>query len=180
MALTQMRANRKRAFVSPLAIDELPLVAKLPSTESGDEREVEFDYDRDRWSLADLWGEKNATILPPVEGEYKFPIAQVKDAAGVIRTDVGWRDRRLVQQASSLAIVCPKPPNENRITRGVKEEIEMAVPMGIICRYWQEPNWDPDDFLRSEFPAPGSMGGGQAQALFERKDTLEELIQAAS
>jgi hypothetical protein len=105
-------------------------------------------------------------------------MAQVSSATGTIRTDVGWRDRRLVLQSESLAIVCPKPPGENRITRGVSEEIQTAVPLGIICNLWQKPEWDPKDFVGTTFPAPGSMGIGQTQASVQKMDTLEDLIRA--
>ncbi len=105
-----------------------------------------------------------------------FPMAQVENAAGAIRTDVGWRDRRLVLQSDSLAIVCPKPPGEDRITRGVNEEIQTAVPLGIVCNLWQNPAWDPDDFVGKTFPPAGSMGIGHTQASVRKVGSLEELI----
>jgi hypothetical protein len=105
-------------------------------------------------------------------------MSQIQDAAAAIKTDVGWRDRRLVLQSSSLAIVCPKPPGENRITRGVNDEIQTAVTVGIICNYWQLPEWDPEDFVGKRFPPAGSMGIGQTEALVQKKGSLEDLIRA--
>jgi hypothetical protein len=93
-------------------------------------------------------------------------------------TDVGWRDRRLVLQSASLAIVCPKPPNEDRITRGVNEEIQTAVPLGIMCNIWQNPEWDPGDFVGKRFPPAGSMGIGQTEATVQMMLTLTDLIRA--
>jgi hypothetical protein len=177
LAATEMSARRSRSFISPLAIDELPIVFKASSAPEGT-TEIDFDCENERWNLAQLWGNPDIAILPSLTGSRKFPMAQVSSATGTIRTDVGWRDRRLVLQSESLAIVCPKPPGENRITRGVSEEIQTAVPLGIICNLWQKPEWDPKDFVGTTFPAPGSMGIGQTQASVQKMDTLEDLIRA--
>jgi hypothetical protein len=171
-----MTAQRHRAFISPLAIDELPIVFKAQRLPDGTPT-LEFNCANERWSLDKLWGNAQP-VLPSLTGVLKVPIEQIKNAASVIRTDVGWRDRRLVLQSASLAIVCPKPPGEDRITRGVSEEIQTAVPLGIVCNIWQKPEWDPDDFVANRFPPPGSMGIGQTEAVVQKIKTLEELIRA--
>lgn len=167
--------NAKRAFISPLAIDELPLLERLKEHRA----EVQFDCTSDRWPLAELWG-ADANSCSSASNVKTFPRKQIEAACGLIKTDVGWRDRRLVLQSDSLAIVCPKPPNEDRITRGVREEIETAIPMGIVCRYWQNPDWDPEDYVGKQFPPAGSMGLGHTQALVERMMSLDKLILAHS
>lgn len=177
LAATEMSTRRSRSFISPLAIDELPIVFKANLVPE-EATEIEFDCENERWNLEQLWGDKQLVIIPSLTGSRKFPMAQVRSAAGTIRTDVGWRDRRLVLQSESLAIVCPKPPNEDRITRGVNEEIQTAVPLGIICNIWQKPEWDPKDFVGTRFPAAGSMGIGQTEASVQKMDTLENLIRA--
>jgi hypothetical protein len=177
LAATEMSTRRTRSFISPLAIDELPIVFKERAAPDG-ATEIEFDCENERWNLANLWGDPQLVILPSLTGARKFPIAQVSSASGTIWTDVGWRDRRLVLQSDSLAIVCPKPPNEERITRGVMEEIQTAVPLGIMCNLWQKPEWDADNFVGKTFPAAGSMGIGQTQASVQKLDTLENLIRA--
>lgn len=177
LAAVDMTQQRSRAFISPLAIDELPIVFKAQNAPE-DATELEFDCENDRWNLVKLWGEPALPVLPSSKGVRKFPMAQINSAAGSVRTDVGWRDRRLVLQSESLAIVCPKPPDEDRITRGVSEEIQTAVPLGIMCNIWQKPEWDPKDFVGTTFPAAGSMGIGQTQASVQRMQTLEELIRA--
>jgi hypothetical protein len=173
LAASEMMNDRKRAFISPLAIDELPIV-----TAKRDGTEIVFNLSADRWNLNDLWGNQDLLILPGMPGELRFPIEQVEHGTAMIDTDVGWRDRRLVLQASSLAIVCPKPPGEDRITRGVTDEIETAGTVGIVCNYWQKKEWDPEDFVGKRLPAPGSMGLGATLALVQRFSTLEELIRA--
>jgi|SRR5579862_2664905 len=177
LAAVEMNKVRTRSFISPLAIDELPIVFKGRAAPDG-ATEIIFDCENDRWNLAQLWGDADLAILPSLTGGRKFPIPQIESAAGTIRTDVGWRDRRLVLQSHSLAIVCPKPPNEERITRGVMEEIQTAVPLGIMCNLWQKPEWDTDNFVGKTFPAAGSMGIGQTQASVQKLDTLEDLIRA--
>ena len=176
-AAVRMTQDRDRAFITPLSIDELPLISK---TESADQNVngIMFDCENDRWKLADLWGNSELPILPSLTGTRTFPKEQIEMAFGALRTDVGWRDRRLVLQSSSLAIVCPKPPHENRVTRGVNEEIQTAVPLGIICNIWQNPEWDTDDFVGKTFPPAGSMGIGQTQAVVQKVKTLDELIRA--
>jgi hypothetical protein len=179
LAAAEMSARRSRSFISPLAIDELPIVFKAGRAPAGTS-EIEFNCEEERWNLARLWGDPQLPILPSLTGTRKFPMSQIDDAAAMIRTDVGWRDRRLVLQSDSLAIVCPKPPNEERITRGVNEEIQTAVPLGIMCNIWQNPDWDPNDFVGTRFPAAGSMGGGQMEAAVQKMKTLDELIRANS
>ncbi len=177
LAATEMQDNKTRAFISPLSIDELPLVFKLRA--AGDSTELEFDCEKERWSLTAMWGKEELVISPSLTGTRKFPVEQIKNASGTMGTDVGWRDRRLVLQSASLAIVCPKPPGENRITRGVNEEIQTAVPLGIMCNIWQKPEWDPDDFVGGRFPPAGSMGIGQTEASVQKMPSLPELIRAA-
>jgi hypothetical protein len=176
LAAADMTTRRSRCFISPLSIDELPIVFKAHKQPEGTP-DLQFDCENERWNLAQLWG-ADRSILPSLTGSQKFPMAQLDGASATIRTDVGWRDRRLVLQSDSLAIVCPKPPNEDRITRGVNEEIQTAVPLGILCNIWQKPEWDPNDFVGKAFPAAGSMGIGQTQASVSKMNTLEELIRA--
>jgi hypothetical protein len=175
LAAALMQEDHERTFISPLAIDERPVLKKVRNRKTG---KLIFNCSKDRWNIEELWGQSSKALLPPEDIDVTIPIEQIRDAAGIIETDIGWRDRRLVFQADSLAIVCPKPPRQNRITRGVEEEIQTAVALGTICNYWQKPEWDRKNFLRLRFPAAGSMGIGQTQALVQRKDTLEELIRA--
>jgi hypothetical protein len=192
LAAKEMLADRHRALISPLSIDELPLVFKFMKTKKteeveenasedigdNEEKKLEFDCEVDRWNLTDLWGDKDLAILPSLIGKHEFPFDQLDDAVGAIRTDVGWRDRRLVLQSKSLAIICPKPPGEDRITRGVAEEIQTAVPLGIMCNIWQNPDWDQNDFVGNQYPPAGSMGIGQTEAVVRKLSSLEELIRA--
>lgn len=191
LSALEMQRDRNRAFISPLAIDELPLlkaakrsglplfdfVAGVDDNEGS--RLVEFDYATDRWPVTDLWGDATQPILGQRDGAIQIPIGYIRDAAGLISTDVGWRDRRLVLQSNSLAIICPKPPIKKQISRGVQEEIDLAVRHGIACSYWQKPEWDVDNYLQTEvFRPAGSMGIGQTQANVEVVADLPALMKA--
>ena len=181
-ALAEMRSNRYRAFISPLAIDELPMVGKakelIEPSKVGGSKSLTFNCATDRWRLDELWGDSDASIVLPDDANFSYPIEQIGDARGLMRTDVGWRDRRLVMQSKSLAIVCPKPPHENRITKGVETEIETAILLGIPCSYWQKPDWDPEDFVGNRYSRAGSMGAGHSQAFIKKVDSLDNLIRA--
>ena len=174
-AYNVMVADVARTFISPLSIDELPLVR---ASENQNDGPLKFDCLKDRWQTDGLWGHLDATLVPAPPGAFDFPEKQIHEARGVIATDVGWRDRRLVLQAKSLAILCPKPPGRDRITRGVKEEVDLAVTQGIACIWWQNSDWDSNDYVGTTvWPAAGSMGIGQTQALVRRAASLDEMIQ---
>ncbi len=176
LASQEMRTDRRRSIISPLSIDELPILFKKEEYDGEDT--IEFDCEKDRWGLQSLWGNREIAILPSLPGALRFPVAQIEGATPAIRTDVGWRDRRLVLQSKSLAIICPKPPGEERITRGVNEEIQTAVEVGILCNIWQNPAWDRDNFVGKAFPPAGTMGIGRTQAAVRMVNSLEEAIRA--
>jgi hypothetical protein len=175
LAAQEMTSNTNRCFISPLAIDELPIVFKADAESSN---VVSFNCATDRWDVRALWGSADLPILIPEDRLVDFPKDEVLSVSEAIRTDVGWRDRRLVMQSKSLAIVSPKPPEEDRITRGVADEIETAVMIGTVCNYWQNPEWDPENYLGERFPEAGSMGIGHSQAFVRRLESLEDLIRA--
>jgi hypothetical protein len=175
-AAEEMKRDHHRAFITPLAIDELPFLETL---QGGGEGEIIFDGAQGRWKTSDLWGDASSPLVDLLDGPFSYPREQVDAAAGIIRTDVGWRDRRLVLQSDSLAIVCPKPPDADRVTRGVNEEIATAIAQGISCNIWQKPEWDVDDFIGKQFPEAGSMGLGQTQVLVRRFDELGAMIAAS-
>ena len=181
LAVAEMKQDRTRSFISPLAIDELPMLKKMGKRRKG---LVSFNGNEDRWNPDELWGNPAEPILNSVEVGVKLPVDQVSDAAGVINTDVGWRDRRLVIQSKSLAIICPKDPRKEQITRGVEDEIYTATPLGIVCYYWQKPEWDRKNFLERRFPAAGSIGNrskpsASSTSRFARRTDPDETVRLA-
>src|SRR5262249_50581922 len=73
LAAIEMSTRRTRSFISPLAIDELPIVFQFKKVPQGS-TELEFDCEKGRWNLDELWGAKDGTILPCLTGLLKFPI----------------------------------------------------------------------------------------------------------
>lgn len=185
LALKEMKSDRTRCFISPLSIDETPFL-HARNDENKIVYEVDgkkvlkfrFDAEGSRWSLADLWGADTELIAKPFElKEIEFDWEQVANAEGVVWTDIGWRDRRLVLQSRNLAVICPVPPTRDEITGGVKDEIETAIPNGIYCYIWQEKKWDPQDIVRRTYKRDTSMGLGAVRQMTEIVDSLEDLIQ---
>jgi len=174
MAADKMLRDPYRCFITPLSIDELPFVA---AAEAEPSETVSFNCATDRWKVDDLWGTADRAIVAGDDKAMAFPKAEILNVEESLRTDVGWRDRRLVMQSDSLAIVSPKPPGEDRITRGVAEEIQTAVMLGRVCHYWQKPEWDPNDFVGNHFTA-GAMGAGHTQSFVVPVESLTELIDA--
>jgi hypothetical protein len=175
VAAAEMVRNRDRCFISPLSIDELPILGKVTEVTQS---VATFNCATDRWNLDRLWGNPALPILPTEDRDLVFPAEQIRNSTEAIKTDVGWCDRRLVMQSKSLAIVCPKPPDEDRITRGVQQEIDTASVAGTWCAYWQKPEWDNGDSVHKALSQSGSMGAGLSEAYMKRLDSLEDLIRA--
>ena len=189
LALGQMQKDHERSFVTPLAIDEFPMVKKWEKAQADWDRQkaagaadlaplvIGYSDIRDRWKQSDLWGSEEVAILPPVKDEFGIPAEQIESVAGFVETDIGWRDRRLVLQSQSLAIHNPYDPVKGVITRGVKTEIEAATAAGVSSFYWQNPKWDPQDYVSTQFAPAGSMGPGASEALVQKTESLEALVQ---
>jgi hypothetical protein len=139
-------------------------------------KDFEFDPDKHRWPVRDLWGDAELlTDSPPVRS--RIPLKQAQDVAGLIGTDVGWRDFKLVRQSRSLGVLCPKPPNRKRLSRGVEAEMRAAIEGADTNIYvWQKRDWDPEKVLASVIGTPGSMGTDPLQQRTKIVDTMEELV----
>lgn len=166
------RGQPKRIYISPLSIDELPLAGIVEP----DKESLDFNPERARWPLRDLWGDAELLCdIPPKPRP--IPHNQLSSIVGILETDVGWRDFRLVRQASSLGVYCPKPPNRDRLSRGVEAEIRAAVE-GVDKRIyiWQKREWDPQDVVANTIGTPGSMGMDVLQRQAQRVETVTELV----
>jgi len=173
----------------PLGIDELPLVVAMDDTDchetsTGDDRGesvVRFDREVRRWNLSSVWPPDRCLSSGPPVKEYQtaIPLEQLRAAAGLIKTDVGWRDYRLVDQATYLVAFNPVFKNQDRVSRSVYQEINFfASGKGRPAYVVQEQSHDPNGVLDRIFPPPGTMQEGPGAQMVVRKDQISEAFDA--
>lgn len=177
-------------FQCPLGIDELPLRALLRDLDlraveddEGELREVTFDSDAARWNLDSVWPRSERLALPADTGKIQLKAAQLHVVAGNIRTDVTWRDYRLVDQADCLAVFNPIFNNRaSGISRGVRNEITFASSQGKPVYIYQDPAHDSKDMVGQVFASTMAGGGTMERpptdGVIVRKNSEAELLQA--
>jgi hypothetical protein len=172
----RQKASKNIACVCPLAIDELPFVSSLVGL-SGEN--AEFDRDGLRWNLNSFWS-ANEQLGEPVSPYGPFPLDKVRDAAGSIETDVGWRDYRLAEQASCLAVFNPVFNNSGKIARGVQNEVVFATRNGIPVYIFQDPAYDTAKLCESHYSASsgGTMPDNPGATRILMMPSLEKLFDA--
>jgi hypothetical protein len=166
------------ACICPLAIDELPLNGALERVSDGDV--MSFDRDAKRWSLDDLWPASERLGEPPTPYG-TFPVEQVRDAAGNIRSDVKWRDYRLAEQANCLAVFCPiMKKGSRKLARGVLREIAFATKSDIPVFVYQDPSRDEAGECAKHFNtgSGGTMEDDPGQQLIKMVDSLDDMFDA--
>lgn len=178
--ITQAHAKQKGssdlAFTCPLAIDELPFSTALGQLQTNT---AEFNRDALRWNLSDFWPPDERMALP-ADPFGEFITKDVRNAAGSIWTDVGWRDFRLAEQADALAVFNPIFPGRDTVTGGVAVEVAFAVRFSHPIYVYQDPTLDPNDlcavWLKSYGVESGTMGQGPSGQLINRKTSLDDLF----
>jgi len=164
-----------------LTVEELPFADA--ERENAKHAEFIFDVKKLRWPIRDLWG--SADILSDACPS-SISIEREKSAApveGLIRSDVGWRDYRLVEQAYAVACFSPVVPRLDgawRVSRGVDAELQKAVSTNVPFYVFQDPKFDPNGKWLEIFGTPGSMGYNLDQLSIENKDSTEELFESIS
>jgi hypothetical protein len=178
-------AHRDIALVNPLAIDELELLGVLDGQANGAPaedglspaaEEVEFSLDR-RWDMTPFWPPDDSLSPGPIPEEHRRPLirSQIEQAAGLIRTDVGWRDFRLVMQADALAVFSPVMARD-RLSRGVEAEIMAAISEAKPVYVYQDPKLDPNKKLLEWIGKPGSMAADQKQQWVVVADSVTDMM----
>ena len=198
------RANNKVVYISPLAIDELPLCvsASIKIIEKEKEKEkisldekldkanrdteykkldnLEFHFEKKmRWPISELWHDKRIMYqnIPELPDKINIPVIQLENICGIIKTDIGWRDYKLIDQADALAIFCPIPPGRGDVTRGVMAEWQKAAVKALPCYVFQNPDWDPEKKTDTYTDDPGSMGTQPINCISKRVENVEELFE---
>lgn len=177
-SIEQLKRNKDISIISPLSIDELPFIRTLDSSQENGISEISFDGSK-RWQLEDIWGEE-VTASTNSSSPAAIPIELVKESAGLVSTDVGWRDFRLVSQSSCLAAFCPVPPGEDKIARGVKNEIDSAVNENIPTYVYQHSAWDPNGKIEGILGDPGSMQLNIYSTWVTKIENVSELFDTVS
>ena len=170
------------AFVSPLGIDELPLLAAyeqqlaaqgLPTLKK---KGVCFGLNL-RWNHDKIFPDVQTLQCPVSESERKRPLKQeeVEKASGLIWTDVSWRDTRLVMQADAVAVYCPIM-RKSTISRGVLNEVESAYSGITPCYVYQDPRFGSSTLFDEWLGKPGTMGESVKQVWVTQVDSVEQMI----
>jgi hypothetical protein len=185
-AYDRQAKNPNLVCVCPLAIDELPLLAALDRPENKTEVRdahvslpaIKFDRDALRWDLTSVWSPAGMLCPGPPAAAERAPIPeeQLKAASGMIHSDVGWRDYRLVSQSAYLAAFNPKFRNRGDLSRSVHEEIRFATSICPVFVY-QDPEHDPDGVVKTQFPQEsGTMPRGPQTCMVELKESVEHMF----
>lgn len=189
-AYERQHGNRDLVVVCPLGIDELPLVEAMKDESTHVEQDgggfgagctkyVRFDRDTRRWPLNEVWpADECLSIGPPAAGDRKaIPLEQLEKAAGVLHSDVGWRDYRLIEQARDgcLAAFNPRFKGQDRVSRSVREEIRFAAGICPVFVYQNE-DYDPEGLFEQEYPQGGTMSPGPDADMVGSRKTVEAVF----
>ena len=169
------RAQTHVVLLDPLTIDELPLLEALVRARKADDA-IAFPLDW-RWDLAPIVaGEETLSPgAPPCEQRIRFNRMQLENAVGLIRTDVSWRDFRLVSQSDALAVLNPVMARD-RLSRGVMAEIEAAITERKTVYVYQDPAFDPTGIFLEWVGQPGTMSADERQQWVVPVDSLDEMF----
>jgi len=179
LALDFQQRYTELVVVSPLTIEEIPFADA--ALKNAKKNEFQFDVRKHRWPISDLWG--SAEILSG-SCPSSIPIRPASSAAlveGLLRTDVGWRDYRLVEQSYAVACFSPVVPRVDgdwRLSRGVEAELKKAVRANVPVYVFQEPRFDPKKAWLKRLPSPGAMGHDPDRFSMENKSSTEELFES--
>lgn len=166
-AYQHQHEDSQLAVVSPLTIDELPLLQALMRSEAdarsakqyvGDDMPIRFDRESYAWDVDRAIG---LPMLSPAElapsTRDDIPAGEIRSAGGMIDTDVGWRDYRLVDQANFLVVFNPCFKKQDKISGSVLREIKYAsarIPVFIYQDDLHDPGGRTKQML---FPNRGQM-----------------------
>ncbi|MBT9165002.1 MAG: hypothetical protein DDT23_01013 [candidate division WS2 bacterium] len=186
------------ALFCPLTIDEYPLlkllddpVVKAYDEEIGEEKDFRVFQMENRWNIRDFYGRETLLLTDDskLQGEIKIPIIdkvdEVSDVGGMIRTDVGIRDYRMIRQSNCMAVFDPvfkTAAGEFKFARGVLNEIEYAQKLKrkIPIYIYQNKSFDPDNLVSKRFETGSEHVGGQTYGseYITLYFDLERLLQA--
>lgn len=190
-AFQMAEAQKDVVVVCPLAIDEIPLLVAAQNPKNHVEvapedpedppcAALEFDRDSYIWDLSSVLPADASVSAGPPDSRAPIPLDELDDADALIRTDVGWRDFRLVDQSSALAVFNPTfKESEDGIASGVKREIAEACRLTIPSYIYQDDGHDLSGATKAAYFDKSSMGKGPTHSLVKRAATSDEALQLA-
>lgn len=179
--------NPTLAFISPLAIDELPFAEVLKRGRQPPGGTITFDWqdrvfavasrrEAERWSPSELWGDSTVLLSGPAPEPIPIDLPasdstdskpSYEDVVGLLKTDVSWRDYRLVSQSAALAVFCPVMKGSTDLSSGVRMEVEQATTHHIPSFVYQNSEWDPHGLVEKALQADAGAMAVNPQARFQ-------------
>ncbi len=166
-------AHNNFACFCPLCIDELPLIMK------GEESDEGWTFDLTyRWEVRDFYSEEILLgDFHTIPGILEFPDKKkIRYVEGLIRTDVGWRDHRLVKQSKHLVVF--NPVYLGHLSGGVDSEIDGNIMKRKHCFVYQNPEHDPQGLVKSRWVKEDPSIPSPGMRYVTIYDNLNELFQA--
>lgn len=158
------REDSHSVMFCPLTIDELPLTRSENlalggvTGETDNEEVATFVVPEYRWDLSAFYEGDLLISGGPQAGSIQLPLSEINRASGMIDSDVGRRDYRLVAQANNLVVF--NPVMNQIMPRGVRNEVLYASQLFHPTQVFQDPAHDPGHLAEARFaPPPGQMGG---------------------
>ncbi|MFC1614792.1 hypothetical protein ACFL5K_05790, partial [Gemmatimonadota bacterium] len=153
----------------PLTIDELPLL-------KADQKDGKYIFSfSNRWDVHSFYEGELLVDDEELPETIDIPADQVKAAEGCIKSDVAYRDYKLVMQSRSL--IAFNPWFEGEQTGGVRNEISLARTKYKPCHIFQDPIHDPNKEAYSKLILESSSLGYEATSKFIHfHDSLEDLF----
>lgn len=183
---TQLSDNTgSLVMICPLTIDELPFrgafaAEKSKALGSGVGlrdflKNTDFTFDRDklRWPLSGVWSDP-MTLGVDKQYQKAIPALLVENVTGLIYTDVGLRDFRLVAQSDCLLVYNPCF-REDKISRSVKQEITDASSDSKPVFAFQDPAKDPKKVFETSY-SQGTMPSAAANSMIQHCASVKEAI----
>lgn len=162
-------------FFYPLTIDELPLRKLVTDENDGGGTSITFERNI-TWNLRDFFDDRKLICdYDSLPQELELDKDNLSLISGMLKSDVRFRDLRLVSQSRRLLVLCPW--YHDRRPRGVRDEIDYATKNGNVVHIWQDPKHDSNGECKSTYIKDSGGTFGAVRDLVYVHDTIEKAIE---